>query len=226
MNALLVAILAWFSVNSCFKGFVKTIFSILSFGASVILAFLLTSPFSTFLIDKKAFDKEISSVVSVVLRNQSELFIEEKVDSKEKMIALIYSTEAPYFTKSVLEQMVDGVDFSGAFSVAEIVSPIIYCQTIKIISFVFLLFLFLLLLKILQSFLSRFLKFFNLQATDKALGFLFGVVLGLFVYCVLVCLIIFLANIFGSDYLIKKINEGAISSLIYQNFGDKILSFF
>ena len=87
MNALLVAILTWFSVNSCFKGFVKTIFSILSFGASVILAFLLTSPFSTFLIDKKVFDKEISSVVSVVLRNQSELFVDEKVESKEKMIA-------------------------------------------------------------------------------------------------------------------------------------------
>lgn len=223
MNALFVAVLTWFSVNGCFKGFVKTVFSIFAFGVAIGLAFLLTTPLSKFLTDKEILKKESQSVSFFVLQTQSELFVSEQAQSKEEMIALIYSSQASYFTKSVLEKMIAKVDFSGEFTVEQIVSPLIYQQAIKIFSYLVLFFFLLLMLKILQGGISKFLNFFNLQATDKALGFFFGVLLGVLVYFAVTCLIIFLGNVFASDFLIKKINEGWFSSLIYQNFGNKII---
>lgn len=223
MDAIFVALVATFSVNGCFKGFVKSLFSLLSFILAVGLAFWLASPTAEFLTSKSFLEVPIQASITTAAENLDERFATVKFDSGEEMLQAVDESDIPVHAKLLLRSVLKNLSFEGKFTISEVLTPPLYKSAMKIIAFVLLLAVFSVLFKLVQILLTKLINLGFLRVTDKTLGFLLGAVKGLILYFILIAIMILISRFMFSGWLIGKIEGGSVSSLIYQKFGDAIL---
>ena len=224
MNWLLVSLLAAFAVGGTFRGFVRSVFSLFSFVIALLLAFSITPSLSNKFIDQKFLYQPISSVVESVVGGIDENFNSVEFSDKTEMESFVKSADIPLYAKSVLSGIIQKIDFSGSFTVSQIVTGPLYSAGMKIISFVILAVGIYVIMKIIQYFVVKKIKLPFLKVTDRVLGFIFGVVLGVVVYLFMVCVMLAISQFILSEWIIKKIESGYLSSIFYERYGEDILA--
>lgn len=224
MNWLLVSLLAAFAVGGTFRGFVRSAFSLFSFIITLLLAFSLTSTLSNKFIDQNFLYQPISNLVESVVGGIDEDFNNVEFSNSEEMGNFVKSADIPLYAKSVLGGIIQKVNFSGKFTVSQIVTGPLYSTGIKIISFLILAVGIYVIMKIIQFFVIKRIRLPFLKVTDRVLGFIFGIVLGVAVYLFIICVMLAISQFILSEWIIKKIESGYLSSIFYERYGESILT--
>ncbi len=225
VNTILIAILALFSVSGMFKGFVKSLFSLVSLALATLTAFFLTSWLAGLLVDASFLERPISNWLTSLLNNIDERLVSQKLNSIEQMFTLIEECQIPFFAKTILLNIISDISFSGEFTVASLIIPRFYNMIVKVLVFAVSIIVVYLILKIAQFYVCRLLNFKSLRVTDKALGFIFGLGKGMAVYIIFTAVLICVSQFILSDWLINKIEQGYVSALFYHKYGSFILGF-
>lgn len=226
VNAILIAILAAFSVGGTFKGFLRSVFSLLGFVVAIGAAFALTPSVSHLAEEKSFLQAPISGAVQSVVEALDENFAKLEFSEQDKMLAYIKTSDIPLYAKSVLVKLVEKTNFEGKFTISRIVSRPLYSFAIRFVVFALLAIIFYVIVKILQIITLKMVRLPFLKVTDRVLGFLFGLTLGIVIYFLIVSIMLLVSQFVLSDWIIKKIEGGYLSSIFYQNFGDKVISAF
>ncbi len=225
MDTIFIALFALFSVGGVFKGLAKSAVSFAFFVLALMAALLLAGPSSDFFMEKNILKDEICGLSNSILTSMDSSFLEIVCTSQEEVLEVIENSETSESVKRVLERFAQNINFEGSFSVAELLSPVFYrlilVAVVIAINFILLLFV----LKVLQPFVVRLIKVRFFLVTDKVLGFLFGALQSAVVYFLIVVAAIAVGEFFGIQFLINKVQQANVASIIYQNYGGRILAF-
>ncbi len=225
MDGLLVGVIAFFAVRGTIKGFAKSAFSLLSFIAAILLAFCFCTKLSFALANGCFLKTAVYDAVSSVLKSIDVGLTEQKFFSANEMQLFLNSLDLPLYAKSFLLMLVGKIHFVGSFSIEEAIKEPIYHIFLKLFSFLMIFLVVFLILKIIQMLVLKKIKFKFFVVSNRAFGFLLGIGMGVLVYGTIVLLLVSLSQFVLSDFLIKKIEEGHLSSIIFNKFGDKIIAF-
>ena len=223
VNTILIAILAAASVGGAFKGFVKSVFSLFSLALAATIAFFTASWLAQIFVEAGFIEQPISNWVTSILSGLDEGLVSQQFESSEQMLAFIQETDMPYFVKTILASVIENITFTGNFTVSSLMVPRLYNLFMKVFAFAIILIVVYFLLKILQIYLSK-VKIKFLRVTDRALGFIFGLVMGLAIYLIFTAVLICISQFMLSQWLIEKIEQGYVSALFYHKYGDAILN--
>lgn len=226
VNTILVGILAVFAVGGTFKGFLRSVFSLLGFIVAILVAFALTPGVSKMVEDKQILYNSISGATKSVVEALDENFGSLEFESSQEMLEYLQGADIPLYAKSVLLKLVKGTSFEGKFTLSQVVARPLYSFAIKFIVFAVLAIIFYIIVKIVQIITLKMVKLPFFKVTDRVLGFLFGLALGVIIYLLIVSIMILISQFVLSDWIIKKIEGGYLSSIFYHNFGDKVIGAF
>ncbi len=210
-------------MGGAFKGFVKSMFSLFSLALAATIAFFTASWLAQIFVEAGFIEQPISNWVTSILSGLDEGLVSQQFESSEQMLAFIQERDMPYFVKTILASVIENITFTGNFTVSSLMVPRLYNLFIKVIAFAIILIVVYFLLKILQIYLSK-VKIKFLRVTDRALGFIFGVVMGLAIYLIFTAVLICISQFMLSQWLIEKIEQGYVSALFYHKYGDAILN--
>ena len=216
MNAVLVALLGIFAVGGAMKGGLKTIFSMLSFVIACAVSFAFYSHLATTLFNANFLNAPLVNGVNDILSGLSKSLTQQVFGSTGEMIDFLRQTDLPYYGKSMLISLLSNISIDGEFTISKVVATPLYKISLEVISFALIFIVSFVLLKILQHYLLKITNFSFIRVTDKVLGFIIGTGFGVIVYFVLVYFLVQLSHVFLSDWIIKKINEGYLSSIFYK----------
>lgn len=216
MNAVLVALLGIFAVGGAMKGGLKTIFSLLSFVIACAVSFAFYSHLATALFDANILNASLCNGVNDILSGLSQSLTQQVFGSTGEMIDFLRQTDLPYYGKSMLISLLSNISVDGEFTISKVVAAPLYKIALEAISFALIFIVSFVFLKILQHYLLKITNFAFIKVTDKVLGFIIGTGFGVIVYFVLVYFLVQLSHVFLSDWIIKKINEGYLSSIFYK----------
>lgn len=226
MDAILVAMLAAFSVGGAFKGFVKSFFSLFGFIIAVGLGLLITPHLAESLVDSEFLYQPILGFISNILNNLDPEFVTVTFSNIEEAQLFVEASAAPFYAKSLIKLLLAKVTFEGNVSIFDLVGWKLYVFLIKSLTFIVLVFVMYIMLKIIQFYIQKLIHFNFLKVTDRVLGFLLGCVLGIISYLALVSVIIMVGQFTMSEWIIEKIEAGSLSSIFYHSFSDKLISLF
>ena len=226
MNGLLVAVLAWYAVRGTFKGFVKSAFSLLCVIITLFSSFMLAGEFAKVLLNVNFLEKPIGVVVEKTLNALDEELANREFSSTDEVLGFLDNKPLPLYAKSVLKNACENIFFDGKKTLFLLVKNYFYNILIKIISFLFIFAIIYLFLWPIQRFLIRRLRGTSFVVTNRVLGFLLGTVKGVVVYGTIVILLAGIGKFVLSDFILQKIQQGGLSSIIYDKFGEKFVSWF
>lgn len=226
VNTILIALVAFFSAGGTFKGFLRSVFSLLGFVIALLAAFALSPSVCKVAEDKQVLFAPISGAMRSVVESLDENFEVQEFDSDEDMLEYLKSSDIPLYAKSVLIKLVEKADLEGKFTISQIVIRPLYSFALRFIVFIALAIIFYVIVKIIQIVTLKMVKIPFIKVTDRVLGFLFGLTLGLVVYFLIVSIMILVSQFVLSDWIIKKIEGGYLSSIFYEKFASRVIGAF
>lgn len=226
MNTILVAIVAATSVSGAVKGFGKSLFSVTCMLVSAIVAFFAARLLLQPLVDAGFLFQPIKALTNSVLEGVDENLVCKSFENMLQIEEFLASVDYSSFTKNTLLNILGSIQFTGNQTISGLICNRLHAFIINVLLFFILFIIIYALLKFLQPLFCKIIKLGGLVATDKVVGFIFGVVKGLAIYALFTVFAICLANALFSDWIIQKINQGYVSALIYQNYSSMILKLF
>ena len=226
MNALLISLLGIFSVRGLFKGFVKSFFSLFAFLLALVLSFFVANYIKNVLVENKVFYGEIYNFICDKIINIDEELSANQFDSKEEMIKEIEDCNISEYKKFLLRAILEKVNFNKSMTISQALIFPVYSLIITLLCWLVLFVVLHVLIKIIEYYFLRLVSLKYFKMTDRTLGFLFGIIFAMIIYVVIIILLILLSHLMFSDYILTKINEGYLSSIIYNKYQQRILDLF
>lgn len=226
MNALLISLLGIFSVRGLFKGFVKSFFSLFAFLLALVLSFFVANYIKNVLVENQVFYGEIYNFICDKIINIDEELSANQFDSKEEMIKEIEDCDISGYKKFLLRAILEKVNFNKSMTISQALIFPVYSLIMTLLCWLVLFVVLHVLIKIIEYYFLRLVSLKYFKMTDRALGFLFGIIFAMIIYVVIIILLILLSHLMFSDYILTKINEGYLSSIIYNKYQQRILDLF
>ena len=123
-------------------------------------------------------------------------------------------------------KILGNVTVDGDLSLAQIFSPTINQLLFKTLAFVLLYAFGVILAKIVLRLLNKLLRKIKLGGANRWLGAVVGLVKGMLIFAIIYVVLLNIGNLFLNENIINFCQNGAVSTFIYNNFTEKILSLF
>ena len=218
MDWLLLAVVTFYFLKGCWRGFAEILFSILSTVFIFVLSYKLCQPFGEFFEGLQIFD--FQNFITNVLNG----FFDQNFSSAEQLATAINSSS--FFFKLFLSTIVKNISFDGQLSAGEVLSPIINSLFFKVVAFLMIYVGAKTILVFIKTIALKAMKKTKLVVGNRILGGAFGVIQGLAVFIVFYVIMLACANAFLNEKLLQFCQSGAVSNFIYNNFTEKIINLF
>lgn len=126
----------------------------------------------------------------------------------------------------ILEMILKDITFDGVMSFGELVAPSITKIVLKVILFIIIFFVFSVLFKIINYFIKKSTKVLGIGKLNRVAGFLLGGLKGIVVAMVIFIVLSTLASLGLSEGLTNFVENGTLSSYLYNNYFLSIFNLF
>lgn len=217
MDFVLLAVVLIFVVKGFCKGFANIFFSLISTILVVCVAYKFCEALSQVL--QNVVGLNFEGLISNILDKIST----QKFGSVEEVQSFLGQQA---FIGSLLLKILGNVAVDGELSLAQIFSPTINQLLFKTLAFVLLYVFGVILAKIVLSLLNKLLRKIKLGGVNRWLGAVVGMVKGMLIFAIIYVVVLNIGNLFLNENIINFCQNGAVSTFIYNNFTEKILSLF
>ena len=186
------------------KGLVGVAFSIVSFIVSIVIAFILFTPISNFIINNTQIDNKIETIVMKKFSDETNAKVEinkEDINNTSEIVVNYineYANEVKDSGSKIIGQRV-------AKAVIDLVSMIVVFIVTKIVLLLF------------KSIIEGIAKLPLIKQFDKAGGIVYGTLKGIVIIYVILAIISLIAPLSSSASLIEMINNSYLGGVMYNN---------
>ncbi len=231
IDIIIIALILLSAIIGTVKGFVKSLLGFFGWIIAIVLAVSLASPTGTLLSDKTSIDDSISTKLESTVTGWSSYMSTELTQENyhEVITSALGETKIPEFVQQPIVQAIDGLVESNADTVigktpAVIISSTLANLAVTAIAFIIIFILTLIIIAIIKHFLTKAISKVNLiKKIDKVLGFLFGLVEGFVIVCLIIGVLGFITSMGMVPQLSEMLNEGIITPKLSE-FVQSILS--
>ena len=219
----LLLIIVIFVVVGYFRGFLKTILSLLGTVGSLVISYFVKDFFAGILNNWFGLGDKIANVISKQVSELAPTFSSVTVGTVEELLSLINESEVGLIYKKIFSMLVPD-SISASSTVAQVVGSAVGSIAVVIIAFLVVFLLIKLLVFLLNKIVKKIPKRSLFGKANRALGAIGGLINGLIILGVILVVLNFLCMIPSLSSLIYPVIEKTyITKHIYQLLGQILL---
>ncbi len=215
-----------FCVVGYFKGFLRTVLSLLGFAGALIIAYFTRDFFGNLFNSWFGWGDGISNFVLGQVEGLSPSFVTDSKTTVEGLLQVIESSDANLVYKALLGQVIGRADFSsGAITVGQAVAGVVTGIIMSILAMVIIFLIIRIIVWIVDRILRRIPRDSIVGEVNKWLGFILGIARGIVtVGCLLALIYILCLAPVVSDAVSPYIEQTTVTKWAYDLIGQIILS--
>ena len=218
MDFVLFAVLAYYFLRGCLKGFLSMLFSLVGVFFVAIISWKLSE---VFLPTVQSF---AGGAIFDAVRNLLDgIFPGNFANLAEFQASLSLSSIGALFSV-FMGKLLENITFDGSLSAGQILAPTLSKILISVLTFLLIFLILEILLKILRFFLNKIIKSCGLSMGNRILGGVVGLLKGALVFGLVFALFSILANVLMNEGLLEFVKSGEVSNFLYENFLVKFLN--
>ena len=218
MDFVLLAILAFYFVRGCLKGFVSMLFSLVGAFFVAIISWKLTQ---FFLPSAQNF---AGGAVFDTLRNLFDGILPGTFSNLEEFQAALSISKVGVLFSLFATRLLGNITFDGSLTAGQILAPTLSKILISLFTFLLIFLLLEIFLKFLRAFLNKIIKKCGLSMGNRILGGIVGLLKGALVFGIVFAALSISANVLLNEGLLQFVKSGTVSNFLYTNLLTKILN--
>lgn len=204
-----------------YKGFLNTLFNIISFFISWLTAFIFHTPLSSWLINIPDMQKNLLYFTAGTekLSDMTVINVDTATLTGERIHDIIYSSDIPPHFASKLEYNVLNQTFAdqGIYTMGEYFNQTFINLALSLLSFLIIYFVVRIICSFLIELCDKTFRFPVLKKADSPIGALFGIMYGFMIVTVIFSIIPLVFTIIDLPDVVKYMNESPIAVFFYSN---------
>ena len=219
MDFVLFAILVYYFVRGCWKGFLSMIFSLVGVFFVALISWKLSEVFLPTVqsFAGGAIFDGLKSLFDGIFPGNFASLADFQAKISLSGIGAIFSV--------FLGKLLGDITFDGSLSAGQILAPTLSKILLEVVTFLLIFLILEILLKFLRFFLNKIIKNCGLSTGNRILGGVVGLLKGVVVFGLAFALFSILANVLMNEGLLEFVKSGAISNFLYDHFLVKFLNF-
>lgn len=220
-NIVIVVIFSLGCLIGWYKGFLNTIFNIISFFASWLTAFIFHKPLASWLINIPDMQKNLLYFTAGTekLSDMTVINVDTATLTGEQIHDIIYSSDIPSHFANKLEYNILNQTFAdqGLYTMGEYFNQTFINIALNLISFLIIYFIIRIICSFLIELCDKTFRFPVLKKCDSLIGSAFGLMYGFMIITIIFSIIPMVVTIVDIPDVVDQINGSPIATFFYKN---------
>ena len=204
-----------------YKGFLNTIFNIISFFAAWLTAFIFHGPVANWLMNLPDMQKNLLYLTAGTekLSDMTVINVDTATLTGDQIHEIIYSSDIPNHFASKLEYNILNQTFAdqGIYTMGEYFNQTFINIALNLIAFLVIYFVIRIICSFIIELCDKTFRFPVLKKADSPIGALFGLMYGFMIITVIFSIVPLLVTVIDMPDVVKEINNSPIASFFYSN---------
>lgn len=220
VDILAIVLILLYAFVGFYKGALRMLFSIFRLTLLLILSYYLAGVLCENLVGSSLYLH-----LADIIENLCDNLVPGEFSSMSEVFASV-GLLSNGVLRIILEMILKDITFDGVMSFGELVAPSITKIVLKVILFIIIFFVFSILFKIINYFIKKSTKVLGIGKLNRVAGFLLGGLKGFVVAMVIFIVLSTLASLGLSEGLTNFVENGTLSSYLYNNYFLAIFNLF